>query len=1423
MKSTGVCLGASRISTVTIEEKQGQIAILTHEVLSHEGNVADTFRKLTGQPEKIAVTGRKCRNMVRLSTIPEAEAVEHAYQVLKAKYPGCDTIVSAGGETFMVYQMDSRGKIINAFTGNKCACGTGEFFLQQLKRMNLSVQEALDIVDEEHPYRVAGRCSVFCKSDCTHALNKGEAKGRVVAGLCSMMAAKILELLHKCNPCKVLCIGGTSQNHTMIYYLRQELAGIPVVVADEAAYFEAFGTAVWALQHDTVPYAGGDAFARGREAGSFAFFPALADYEQQVVFKQMDRQEIKPFDQCIIGLDVGSTTTKAILLRTTDDAVLASVYLRTNGDPVGASRECYRSLQAQVQVPLKIIGLGTTGSGRAIAGLHAQTEGVVNEIIAHATAAVHFDAEVDTIFEIGGQDAKYTYITNKVPSDYAMNEACSAGTGSFLEEAAKEAMGIETSEIGDIALRSRRAPNFNDQCAAFIGSNIKTAIQEGINQEDIVSGLVYAICQNYVNRVKGNRLVGKKIFMQGGVCYNKAVPVAMAALTGKTIIVPPEPGLMGAFGVALDIKQKLRLGLLEEKTFDLGVLAGRGVSYGASFICSGAKDKCDRKCVINQIIIDGRKYPFGGACNKYYNLRKNLHYNAEELNYVALREKLIFERYVRMPEQQVRNGIKVGMIKSLMVNTLYPLYHNFFTQLGYEVVLSTTAAAEGMEKKGASFCYPVEQAHGFMEDLLKKDVDIIFLPHVMGLSVTNGIGASVTCPFVQGEPYYLKTAFPLLREKTVLSPMLYLEDGAAAVRNTFVEMAASLGHTPGEAERAYNAASAIQEAAMKEMKEIGRVILQELRDKPEKIGIVLFGRAYNACSKHANMGIPPKFASRGQLIFPWEFLEFDEVAPVHHMFWATGQMILKAAALVRRHPQLFAAYITNFSCGPDSFIVSYFRDAMGQKPSLTLELDSHTADAGIDTRIEAFLDVINSFCHLPTEGRAERAAFSIGEIDAGTVVTEDGRRISLADQHVEVIVPSMGAVNARLFAASLRYAGVKARSLPPAGEHELSIGRANASCKECLPYMLVLGSILNDLRQRTETHKVHVYFVTDSSGPCRFGQYHISLKALLAKQQVKNVAVLSLTAHNGYAGLGGRFQLRAWQSIIIGDVLMEVYSALLVLAKDKAAAKTVFNKASAAIEQSIATDDWDGLKQTLKRAAQLLGQIPLEGALGDTPKVALLGEIFVRVDGFSNQYLAEKLAEKGIMVKVAPIAEFVSFCDYLLQNGLYHVKHGLMTRMMSKLKTFFKQYHERMIKEIIAESGLYEVHMIDVPYICGNTKHLISPRFTAGDTTLTVAAAVNEIIDEVAGVVNVGPFGCMPSRISEAIISERIADEKISVTHDRALVQKVLREHPALPFLSIECDGNPFPLVVEAKLEIFCLQVERMHRVLQKHKQTHAG
>ena len=565
-----------------------------------------------------------------------------------------------------------------------------------------------------------------------------------------------------------MVVGGTAQNRMMIEYLQQEIPGL--IVPAEAPYFEAMGAALWAMENETATYPGHSDLLVN-EVATFDSLPPLQNYTDQVEFKKIESGIPQPSDHCILGLDVGSTTTKAVLMRTTDDAMLASVYLRTSGDPVGASRRCYRSILEQVRAridpdQITISGLGVTGSGRQIAGLHALTDAVINEIIAHASAAVYFDPKVDTIFEIGGQDAKYTYITNAVPSDYAMNEACSAGTGSFLEESALETLGVGMEDIADIALKGQKPPNFNDQCAAFIASDIKNAIHEGVAHEDIVGGLVYSICMNYSNRVKGNRPVGEKVFMQGGVCYNKAVPLAMASLVGKPIIVPPEPGLMGAFGVALEVKNRISNGLLPAERFDLQTLVERDVVYKKPFTCGGGKEKCDRRCEIAMIEIEGQKYPFGGACNRYYNLRHKVRYDIQKLDLVRMRQDLIYNQYGTAGPQdnRIKRRGSIGFNRSFLVNTYYPLYSHFFAELGYEIVMPDSPSQEGVDQRNASFCYPVELAHGFFFSLLELEnpPDYIFLPHfkaVPGEANSASSSQSQVCPLVQGETFYLQTTF----------------------------------------------------------------------------------------------------------------------------------------------------------------------------------------------------------------------------------------------------------------------------------------------------------------------------------------------------------------------------------------------------------------------------------------------------------------------------------------------------------------------------------------------------------------------------------------------------------------------------------------------------------------------------------------
>ncbi len=1424
MASIGICMGASNIKVVKTSRNSKKLKINQYLTSPHEGNAKGTLEDVLrefniDEKHEYAVTGRKFKDFVNLPSLSEPEATELAYHQLRDKYGEVEAIVSAGGETFMAYELDDQGKIADVHSGNKCASGTGEFFLQQIKRMDLDLKEALEIAKTDNPYHVSGRCSVFCKSDCTHALNKGEDKGRIVAGLCSMMADKIMELLSNFHPESVMVVGGTSQNHVMIEYLKKRVN--KVIVPEEAEYFEALGASLWSEKYGVSL---NQSNLYDKEKSSFDFLPALKEYKDKVTFYDMQRDEVNDGDRCILGIDVGSTTTKAVLMRKKDDALLASIYLRTSGDPVDAARKCYSSLLDKVgDKNITIVGLGVTGSGRQIVGLHALTGSIHNEIMAHAKAAVFFDEEVDTIFEIGGQDAKYTYIVNQVPTDYAMNEACSAGTGSFLEEAAKESFDIEMTEIEEIAMRGENPPNFNDQCSAFISSDIKSAIQEGIEIEDICAGLVYSICLNYTNRVKGNRPVGNKVFMQGGVCYNKAVPVAMAALTDKEIIVPPEPGLMGAYGEALMVKEHIDLGLTEETEFDLKTLTNRDIKYHEPFICQGGKENCDRQCEINVMEIEGEKYPFGGACNKYVNLSHDVQYDIGKLNLISKREDMVFNKYFAKPKKEKQRG-KIGINRSLTVSSLLPLYSKFFAELGYEVILPDEVKEEGVQQETAAFCHPVELSHGYMYDLLKNnDYDYIFLPHVRGLYVENGADESMLCPMAQAEPYYLSSVWPELKEDNVFSPVLSFKDGYDSPIEDFIKMGKKLGVTRAESKKAYQKAVKNQIIFERELKEIGNDVLKYLEENPEEKAVVLFGRPYNAFVSDANMGIPHKFASRGEMILTYDMLPIDDREVSDKMYWSMGQLIMKGAEFVSEHSSLFGAYITNFSCGPDSFLISYFRDENGSKPSLTLELDSHTADAGLNTRIEAFLDVVDSYRKLQKDQelpQTEKSEYKKADIDYEedvTIIDSQGKKYDLGDERVKVLIPSMGGKTSQAFAAAFNYCGIKAESCPPPAKEELKRGRANSTSKECLPLQLTLGSLLRYLDEREDEDELLVYFMPEASGPCRFGQYNVLINNLIKEKEIEDVALLTLSADNSYAGMGQKFTIRGWQAIIVSDILEDIYSTIITLAKNKDNALEMFENSKARIFKALSNLSWFALKNVLKEEAAKLSNIELKQPYENAKKVALTGEIYVRSDEFSRRYLVEKLAEKDIVTKVAPNNEWLYYVDYLVQNSINKPEVDFLQKFKNNVKSFVQKRFDKTIKKIMCETGLCEYRITDIDEVIESAEEAISPELT-GEAVLTVGGTIDEVVDDVDGVIIIGPFGCMPHRVAESILNSSLEEQKKRVAHDPQ-IKKVLDKFSSLPFLAIEVDGSVFTQVIEARLESFCLQVERVNEYKNKLKE----
>ncbi len=1419
MKVLGVCCGASTISIVEMEKAGSGPKVVDVVSRAHDGNPKKVVFDLLASRDlesfdRIASTGRKLRHLLNLTSVSEPLAIEHAVVFVGDRYPKMNAVVSAGGETFIVYTLDAKGGIGKVYTGNKCASGTGEFFLQQIRRMDVGLDEAVRYARSEKPYPVSGRCSVFCKSDCTHATNKGIPKGQVVAGLCRMMAGKVLELLKNIPKQNILVVGGTTRNDVMIEYLREDIEGLEV--PDEATYFEALGTALWAFDNDTEAVCVDHLFKA--HCSQFEYHPALGAFEERVTFATMERGEARDGDLCILGLDVGSTTTKAVVVRQSDRRIVASEYLRTAGDPVGASRDCYRALRGQLGgVEIVIEGLGVTGSGRKIAGLHALTDGVINEIIAHATAAIHFDAEVDTIFEIGGQDAKYTFITNGVASDYAMNEACSAGTGSFLEESAKESLGIEMEDIAGWAMKGTVPPNFNDQCAAFISSDIKNASHEGVSKEDTVAGLVYSICMNYVNRVKGSRPVGKKVFMQGGVCYNRAVPIAMAALSGKEIVVPPEPGLMGAYGVALEVQDRIAQGLMQEGVFSLDALVEREVGYRAPFVCKGGKERCDIGCEISRVKIEGKVIPFGGACNRYYNLQHHLELEAGDYDLVALRERMVFKDYAAdgLPD----DAPTVGINRSFLSNTLYPFFSHFFEGIGYKTLLPDEIDPEGVDSRAAPFCFPLEISHGYFHNLLQKRPDHLFVPHIHGLEVENGYYPSKLCPLVQGEPFVLSAAF----EQEIGSipfhkPFLQFNKGAEVVKGQLVKLARTLGATSDAARRAFDKAWVVQKKVEYAMRRRGREVLAEIEADPERVGIVLFGRPYNAFAPEANKGIPHKFASRGYYLIPMDFLDLKEVDPQDGMYWSMGQIILKGAEVVKRHPQLFGTYITNFSCGPDSFIVGFFRDILGRKPSLTLELDNHTADAGLETRIEAFLDIVDRYRvvkDVGTEVQSPRRPQAISRtVDKQfTITTSSGEEVSLNDPRVKLVFPSMNHWLIRGFAAACGKVGVRAEALPAMSEEDLKMGKGNTLCKECLPLQLTTGALLRYLERRPKG-EITVYFMPTSEGPCRFGQYRVFMKKLLAKQGVEDVAFMSLSSDDSYAGLGAEFVLLGWYSSVIAGCFQNIRNLMLVNARNPKEATEQLDAIFNDILLSMGNLGWSGVRTALKKAADSLAGIPMKRPVSEVPTVLLVGEIYVRSEGLARRWLPEYLAQQGLATHVAPVHEWVHYTNYQFDHQLNDLLTSRKARLENKVRWKIMIKAEKDVNNILAKSGWHTHRLIEMNHLVDAGSRFISKNLI-GEAILTIGGPVAEVGKDFCGSISIGPFGCMPNRLSESILNLVMDREHLlqGAGKDKAM-DRITSQMETLPFLAIESDGSPFPQVIEARLETFVLQSKRLHKIM---------
>ena len=740
------------------------------------------------------------------------------------------------------------------------------------------------------------------------------------------------------------------------------------------------------------------------------------------------------------------------------------------------------------------------------------------------------------------------------------------------------------------------------------------------------------------------------------------------------------------------------------------------------------------------------------------------------------------------------------------MHLLYPLYAHFFGQLGFRLLLSDEVDPEGMKRINSSFCYPAVISHGMMSSLLKQAPDYLFLPHIHELHVENSQsrlpGHQCTCITALAEPYYLKSAFPNI-ETPILSPQLNFAAGWESAKDQFVQLSQQLGRTASEGADAYDNACIKLREYFAARQRLGREALEEIERDPERVGIVLFGRPYNAFAEEANMGIPRKFASRGVPIVPFDCLPFHDERSTSDMNWAMGQDLMRAAHFVKKHPQLFGTFVTNFGCGPDSFLVGYFRDIMKTKPSLTLEIDSHTADAGVNTRVEAFLDIVDRYRRLqisdPVEKPFRKAQLVL---DKGQPRFRDsqGRDHSLHDPRVKIVFPSMGRTSVEAACAVFQGLGIRSEVVPHPDYRTLMSGRCHTCCKECLPLILSVGSLVQYLEGIREDNELLLYFMPSTNGNCRFPQYAVFIDKLIENKRLEDVAIYTLTSENGYSGLGTKAVTRILKAVVVADVMDDIRNAMAVLASDPEQASTVFDAAWQDILRCLSKGG-KGLYRVLGHVTRSLATIPRRADIDNVKHVLLAGEIFVRKDEFSSQRVVEALAEKEIIVQRAPILEWIQFIDYWVQH-MDKRKLRFTDQLEMRLRMLIMNRIEKRIKRLLSHSGFFRYEVSDIASVLEAGEQFVDRSF-GGETNLVIGRFVKDMLSDFHGLISIGPFACMPTRIIDSILTpeaKRI-NGHVDPRNPTARVN--------LPFLSIETDGNPFPQTIEAQLEAFCLQVHR--------------
>jgi len=1359
----GLDIGSTTVKIAVLGENDD---LVYSEYKRHFANIKETISEVISKAHKVllkgkqvcvSVTGSGGLSVSKWLKIPFVQEVVASTKTVEKLIPQTDVAIELGGEDAKITYFD--GSIEQRMNGT-CAGGTGAF-IDQMAGLLQTDAAGLNVLAEKSStiYPIAARCGVFAKTDVQPLINEGAPKEDIAASIFQAVVNQTIAGLACGKPIRgnVAFLGGP------LFFLPQlrrrfvetlHLTPEQTIVPENSQLFVAMGAAYMAEKAQVQSFDEIHAAAQNLQGviskEITRLDPLFKDRKEYEDFKarhdrdQVKRAKLKDYEGPVyLGIDAGSTTHKAVLM---DDhcRLLYTFYGSNEGSPVDKTMEILKDVYSQLPEKAYIAGSASTGYGEKLIQKAYHVDIGEIETMAHYKAAEYFLPGVEFILDIGGQDMKCIRVKDGIIQDILLNEACSSGCGSFLENFA-HSLKMNIKDFAKEAMGAKEPVDLGSRCTVFMNSRVKQAQKEGASVGDISAGLSYSVIKNALQKVikiRDYSAMGTKIIVQGGTFYNDAVLMAFEKITGKNVVRPDIAGIMGAYGAALIAKERLG------KDHRSNVLK---LDELEKFTYSTTQRRCGRcanNCLLTINDFNGDKLISGNRCER--GVGQQLSDTQQNLNIYRFKYTRVFAHYKPIPEEQAPMGV-VGIPRALNMYENYPFWFTFFNELGFSVRLTprTTKKTfeEGMETiPSESVCYPAKLVHGHIMHLINQKTPFIFYPCVPYERNLNEKGDNhYNCPIVTSYPETIKNNVEAMAENgiTFMNPFLNLNDSASVKRELYNCLSEKFSLSEEKVGAAVDAAYAELACYRKEVQAKGQEILANMRDRGMR-GIVLAGRPYHI-DPEINHGLEKIITELGMAV-----LSEDSVAHLADLKrplrvldqWTYHSRLYDAAEYVGNQNDLELVQLVSFGCGVDAVTADQVMEILHkhEKSYTLIKIDEGSNLGAIRIRLRSLKASIEE---------KERKHGGV-PVSPCTVPYEFERVLFTKEMKKDytILVPQMSPIHFRLLKHAFGPSGYNIEILPSVDHQAVEEGLKYINNDACYPTILVAGQMMAALKSgKYDLNKVALA-ITQTGGGCRASNYVGFIRKMLNDAGMGQIPVIAISAGGIEKHPGFSYSLpllhRVLMSLTYGDVLMRLLYRQRPYEVTPGSADALYEKWHARAAHNVLNGSLREYKRNIKGMIEEFDQLPIRDVV--KPRVGIVGEILVKYHPTGNNELVKVLESEGAEAVVPDLIDFLLYCSYDSFFKIDHYGFSKKGRTINKIVIAVMEKYRKYAVQILKQHPRF-----GAPGTIYHKASYVDGMMSIGNQTgegWLLTAEMMELIEEgVNNIVCVQPFACLPNHI----------------------------------------------------------------------------